>query len=314
MEEWIKVYISTLLTQTATPLKRKQNNRSGNKLGGVNIISLDPAYSPTGYDIDFNGNQFDGFANTKSTCFVADESWAGNETSMHNCKEGYLIDYSRRTLMFNNPLKHLVTYHTNIPETYKTIISNPFYEDILSYADITKGKSTSFKSMDLSHIFDEDKQAHGIIYTENNKPANIKYLKVIDNNASDYYTLYGNTQSNTLECRDDKQCVMYSSGGYDEVNQYEYTKDIYVSDFDEDYDKIILIDEPFAWVGEDVKVETEPWIDFGKSVGVVSVGGKQVALEGYAFSDIDGWMDVALYPENNEQAVVDNNPIIIKYK
>ena len=119
-----------------------------------------------------------------------------------------------------------------------------------------------FKSMDLSHIFDGDKQANGIIYTEKDKPANIKYLKVIDNNASDYYTLYGNSQSNEMECNGDRQCIIYSSGGNDEVNQYEYTKDIYVSDFDKDYDKIILVDEPLAWVGEDVKVEAEAWIDF----------------------------------------------------
>ena len=75
------------------------------------------------------------------------------------------------------------------------------------------------------------KKADGVIYTEKNEPSIIKYLKVIDNNTKDYYTLYGNSQYNSFECMDDMSCIMYGDNGGDIFMTDEYSNDYIVKDF-----------------------------------------------------------------------------------
>ena len=168
------------------------------------------------------------------------------------------------------------------------------------------------------------KGADGVIYTEKNEPSIIKYLKVIDNSTPNYYTLYGNSQYNSFECRDDMSCIIHTDGGGDDVYQREYLdgKNLYIKDFDKDYDQIILIDKPIVWIGEDVKMETDSSIDFGKIAGTVSVGGNQVIIEGYTNWKVKEWVSIAngtyVYPDGTKpgatklKAMQKENPIQVK--
>jgi len=370
----------SLGTLLAMELAVKLENTEERDLRDINLVAFDPAYSPTGFDIDFNnkkfnGTKFKGFSKN-GACLVADSSWSGSENLMKTCREGYLIDYSGnpdvnideeiedyvefainkaieelkgylinkslslaifnttnsevpilqaikvmdgdgKEVVFEETLnaackrvnkkvklpylcqftayeiaERLVTNHVNVPKVYKTVLSNPFYNNYLSLADTNSRKNSSapFDKMDLSHFFDSDKQAHGIIYTERDQPKKIKYLKTLKSNN---YALYGNTQDNKFECNDDKNCLMYTSIGNDKIIQREYSKNVYITDFDEKNDKITFTDKSFIKRIDPIWMEDEAFLDLGKPSTAVDFYYRDVVFEGYNYDDVYEWVSIA---------------------
>jgi pimeloyl-ACP methyl ester carboxylesterase len=390
------------------------NEELSEDLGDANIISLDPAYSPWGYEVNFEGAEFHGFKNYNSACIVADASWSGSETAAHNCRENYLVDYSGNpgavllsemgdyakfsidkavgdlvehlvdngfTYAVNEVLgsdkkaipivkvyralngetkevaietvidkackpvnkaakipyfcqyaigeitERFVTYHANVPKTYGAIISNPFYDDWLSPADLSSRKfgSAPFVKMDLSHPFDWDKQAHGIVYTEKDNPTAIKYLKVQIPRSPDKYTLYGNTQPNAFECRDDKSCIMYGGNGHDAFVADEYSRDYIIKDFKKhDNDDKIIIRGNGSNAALTHATTKEVELDGQRAILLTATCGDCIATErekgiinrdiylvGVAKEEAEGWVKTAINNTKLEKEQWGKSPIII---
>jgi len=194
---------------------------------------------------------------------------------------------------------YLVTEHNWTHDTYEEIIRHPFYNHYLSPSDLMSRVAPTSKSPFKADIY---KEADGVIYTERNQPRKIKYLKVIDPKKSQYYTLYGNSQANEFECKNnDKDCIMIGGGNADLFVTDEYSNDYIIRDFkkNKDFDKIIIkgnksnsglrsveyemmnngIIKLIATCGECVATDRQEKIIY-----------KNIYLEDVNFNDVDNWV------------------------
>ncbi len=204
-----------------------------------------------------------------------------------------------------------VTYHLNVPKTYETIITNPFYGGILSLKDIASRKNgnSPYKAL--------EKGAHGIIYTERDNPYHIRYLKVQTYQNPGKVTLYGNTQANTFECpkKDEKECILYTDRGGDRIMQGTKQKNIVVKDFtnNNDKDKLFVDRGSTTLFFHNFKVTSENKNGVNginlSSQYVVMDGGEEVVaevrdtfLEGVTLNDVEGWVKDA----KNEDGMLDS--------
>ena len=325
---------------------RLEGVTSANNLSDINLIMLDPAASVGGYEIDTKGTEFAGFG-YNGLCIVADDSIPGSETLMKTCDKKFLIEYDdpvnnsviddyvdftvdeiKDTNIITTAYKMLkgsivdfivkkiavntgkyaygevtnsITQHNWVHETYREIIRHPFYDNILSPVNLAASTTLELQNGDIN----------GVIYTEKDQSTKIKYLKTIQNKyeLDDRYSLFGNTQSNAFECNENMECVMYTSDGSDIINQTEYAKSIYVADFDKKNDKVILQMHGLQYLIETPSVTDESWYESGSdNIGIIPLMGRQVALEGVSFDEVEGWVDTAL---NGTEEANEENPIII---
>ena len=217
-----------------------------------------------------------------------------------------------------------VTYHTNVYKTYQAILTNPFYENKLSPADFVSRKGGTVPFSKLS------KDEHGRIYTERDQPTNIKYLKVIQDvdGLKDKYTLYGNTQDNKLECKDNKKCVMYGHSHSTNPGINKNTEgDIFTLDFDsnnytikdfknyEEPDKIAipLKDSGIIHPDPNADIGSEPVLEIIKLKTMFKKEERvEVRIEGFTRSEIRGWVEVAIGHKNLLPAKKKEDPIQIR--
>ncbi|MDD5305913.1 MAG: hypothetical protein PHU25_01195 [Deltaproteobacteria bacterium] len=201
-----------------------------------------------------------------------------------------------------------VTYHANVHKVYDTIISNPFSGNVLSPQNLAsrKGGSAPFAVIENG--------ANGIIYTEQDNPYKIKYLKVLKTSGSPRYTLYGNTQSNILECSEGKDCEMFGGGGEDRFYHKIQPNSLYVEDFkanENDGDKVFI----HGGFSDITAVQTAPKTiritatyksNFGRTNKYVNV-----VLENTTWNleAVQGWVKVALKGTSNKKK---DNPVQIQ--
>jgi hypothetical protein len=179
--------------------------------------------------------------------------------------------------------------------------------------------------MDLSHPFDWDKQAHGIVYTEKDNPTAIKYLKVQIPRSPDKYTLYGNTQPNAFECRDDKSCIMYGGNGHDAFVADEYSRDYIIKDFKKhDNDDKIIIRGNGSNAALTHATTKEVELDGQRAILLTATCGDCIATErekgiinrdiylvGVAKEEAEGWVKTAINNTKLEKEQWGKSPIII---
>jgi hypothetical protein len=217
------------------------------------------------------------------------------------------------------------------------------YNEILKYP-FSNGYYTP---VDISSVIGYDKQlyqqsiykgADGVIYTERNEPAIIKYLKVIDNNTKDYYTLYGNSRYNSFECprSEEKECIIYSDTGNDSIVEGAKYLNISVKDFanNNDKDKLYVDNGSETLFLHDFTVTPE-YKDgnYGMNLTIqyaIKNDGKSVVTEerevflpNHTLEEVEGWVDIATgeYRDTEEGKkltedywldIQENNPIQIK--